>query len=110
MSVYFAQCSRTGDIKIGTSDYPPARVREVGFARKAKVVLMAEIRGEFDEEIRFHLKFIDDCTGGEWFRPTPELMETIEAIKAGSFDIASLPKRTFRPRHKMWPKVVGDAA
>lgn len=92
MSVYFIKpVGMDGPIKIGSSFSPTSRLGALDNWSPFALELVAEIAGEARLERRFHALFYHLHERREWFRPAPELVRVIEAIKAGSFDISTLP-------------------
>lgn len=77
--VYFVQ--NTGDqlIKIGCTQHLDARVDALQREAPAplRVIHVIADRG-YDLESALHAWFADDCAGGEWFRPTDDLLGYIE--------------------------------
>jgi len=71
--VYFAR--KNDLIKIGSSVDPKNRLR------KMNVDILVTVLGDKRTELAFHALFADAAIGNEWFRPVPELIELIEALK-----------------------------
>lgn len=61
--------------------------------------IIAEIVGGHNIERRFHALFAASHTRREWFDATPELLAIIEQIRAGEFDIESLPPPIWLTTH-----------
>lgn len=90
--VYFIKpIGMDGPIKIGCSVSPDNRRASLQYWSPFPLEVIAEIDGDYQLERRFHARFEHLFISHEWFRPAPELVETIEAVASGSFDIASLP-------------------
>lgn len=64
--VYFG--SRAGLIKIGTSEDPRRRARELG------IVLLRVAPGGVEDERRLHRRFARFRVDREWFLPAPEVL------------------------------------
>ena len=107
--VYFARLADgTGPIKIGCSEYIPARIRQIEIDMRAKIAVLAEAPGGFADERNLHIKFAADraprlslphrknqCFGAtEWFHATPALLAYIEiVIEAGRIELADHERR-----------------
>lgn len=72
--VYFAE--RDGLVKIGWSGHPCQR------ALGLKASLLAVVPGSRQDERIMHERFAGDRVAGEWFRPSPALVEYVDALKA----------------------------
>ncbi|WP_224364201.1 DNA N-6-adenine-methyltransferase [Hyalangium versicolor] len=78
--VYFAR-GPTGNIKIGVSANPWARVASLQTgAGGGKIVLLAIVDGGVEDERRLHERFASTRLVGEWFSPTPEILELIASF------------------------------
>lgn len=90
--VYFFGVRGLPEIKIGNSAQIKCRLYETrrkGITQSAYPILL--VRGGSRLEARFHAAFEPHHLGHEWFAPAPEILEAIEAIKAGVFDWSRLP-------------------
>lgn len=86
--VYFLRpAGKLGPIKIGCSESPKARARQIGSDRKEPIRLIADAPGTFTDEMRLHRQFADTRVEGEWFAATDELMAVIDHV----IDTGSLP-------------------
>ena len=91
--VYFIKpIGMTGPVKIGVSIAPDNRRKTLETWSPFPLEIVAEIEGGYALESRFHTLFIESYRKHEWFDWTPEMQAVIDAINAGSFDTASLPK------------------
>lgn len=91
--VYFIKpVGMDGPIKIGCSISPESRKSALDTWSPFALEILAEIDGSQWLERRFHAAFIHLHQRREWFDPAPELLATIEQIKAGTFDTDSLPE------------------
>lgn len=70
---------------------PAARLGSLETWSPFPLEVIAELPGDMTLERRFHAKFQDSHERREWFGWTPELQATVDAIKAGRFDVDSLP-------------------
>lgn len=103
--VYFLRpVGADGPVKIGTSAAPWHRLATYANWSPIPLEIAAEIEGGVTLERRFHAKFRHLHSHHEWFRASPDLTATIAALRAGRFDIASLP-----PPHSVVPKKVMSA-
>jgi hypothetical protein len=90
--VYFIKpVGMPGPIKIGCSLSPDNRRETLETWCPVPLEVVAEIDGGFALERRFHTVFADSYIKHEWFVWTPELADLIEQIKAGAFDVDTLP-------------------
>lgn len=96
--IYFI---RSGEyVKIGYSDNPLGRLRQVQTGNPIEAELLAVCPGGKDDEAAIHGAFQQHRVSGEWFRATPRLDALIEKVShdhpevqlAPSVDIARRPK------------------
>jgi transposase-like protein len=81
--VYFVRrTDGTGPIKIGCSAHLEARIKQLSCDMKAKFTVVATAPGSFIEEGRVHRRFAHLRETGEWFTPTAELLDAIDAVVA----------------------------
>lgn len=93
MTVYFIKpVNMAGPIKIGCSKSPDNRKATLSTWSPFALEIVTTIEGGIDLERRFHARFLHIHERREWFSWAPELAEAIAAIKAGTFDISSLPE------------------
>ena len=69
-------------IKIGFTTDLEGRFRTLCSAYPGPLIILHDMRGNFDLETDLHRKFKHLRTGGEWFRKDPELLAYIEKLKA----------------------------
>jgi hypothetical protein len=82
--VYFVQAERSRLVKIGQSTDVKHRLSELQHGNPDKLTVLAVIPDKhFDGE--FHIKFRDCHFSGEWFEPTPELMEFIQTLRVSEY-------------------------
>lgn len=90
--VYFLRpIGKEGPIKIGCSYEPKDRLSGYMAWSPVPLEIVATIPGNYTVESRFHAKFEHLHSHFEWFNVGPDLTETIEAIRAGTFDVDALP-------------------
>lgn len=85
--VYFAE--RNGLIKIGTTRHLGQRMDELG-AR-----LITATQGRTMHERAIHKMLADHATGGEWFRPHPDVWSVIMDVVLGRGDAVIAKAMTF---------------
>jgi len=61
-------------VKVGYSVNPEARVGELQTGNPRQLHLLAKVRGTREDERALHAKYIQYNLIGEWFIPTPELL------------------------------------
>lgn len=102
--VYFIKpIGMDGPIKIGCSAAPERRREGLELWCPIPLEIIAEIEGDRQLERRFHSRFLGCYIRHEWFNATPELVETIAAIRAGIFDLTTLPPPQHLPRKPKGP-------
>jgi Meiotically up-regulated gene 113 len=77
--VYFIQGENSKLVKIGMTTNLGNRLRELQAASPDRLKVLAVILHENHDGPR-HQQFRDAWAYGEWFRPTPELMASIESL------------------------------
>lgn len=93
-----------GPIKIGCSQSPDGRLATMMSWSPYPLVIAALIPGDGDLELRFHAHLGAAWSHGEWFLPTPAVLDVLERVAAGAFDLAELPPkgvRHSRPRKQV---------
>ena len=90
--VYFIKpVGMDGPIKIGCSARPDKRRSNLETWSPFPLEILAEIEGDEQIERRFHAKFFHLHERREWFRYGDDLADAIATIRAGTFDIKTLP-------------------
>ena len=72
-----------GAIKIGRTADMPQRMQHLNRENDAGIQVWATVPGNNLDEFIFHWRFADDRIGGEWFRPSPDLVEFIATLFTG---------------------------
>lgn len=109
--VYFIRRSDgEGPFKIGHSEHPEGRLASLMCWSPYPLTIVATIPGHRRLEQRFHAKFADAHSHGEWFRPTPELVWTAHLVARGAFDIETLPAPLHRLKGVPRPRSPASAA
>lgn len=83
--IYFIQAQGDGPIKIGvTGDNPRKRMVKIQSDCPWPVKLLGAIEGTVSQEKQIHLVLARYRTQGEWFEPTPIVLEAIStALECG---------------------------
>ncbi len=84
--VYFIQCENTGPIKIGFTKDIKKRFYGMQTGNPFKLNMLFNYRANRQTEEMFHEWFRGVNVRGEWFWPTPKLLEMIEECKAWEKD------------------------
>lgn len=79
--IYFLRAP-SGEIKIGTAVNVKRRLMDYTTYAPANYELLAIIPGGYALENELHRAFRFCHIRGEWFRPAPELIQRIEALRA----------------------------
>jgi Meiotically up-regulated gene 113 len=97
--VYFIQSGQGGPIKIGKAVNPTQRIGNIQVGNPHEVKLLHCLPDTGATEGRIHGIFEESHLRGEWFRPTCDLLEFIEALKSKSDAKArQLISRTIKQR------------
>ncbi len=78
--IYFAQALAIGYIKIGFTRSPVKRLAQLKDSSYEDTKMLATMSGGFKLEKSLHTKFADCRVFGEWFQPTPELLDYIKTV------------------------------
>lgn len=76
--VYFVQAEDGGPIKIGWAQDVASRVRQLQVGQSRRLRVIDAIKCSRTYERKLHRQFAASRLFGEWFEPTPELLELIE--------------------------------
>lgn len=77
--IYFIQCPDGGPVKIGYAEDVTKRVKDIQSCSPVPLALVATFDGDLKSEARWHKLFADQRLHGEWFAPTLEMAEAVEA-------------------------------
>ena len=80
--LYFIRCQDT--VKIGVSNCPWQRVKDLQTGAPGKLVLMSQIEKSGHRENECHKRLEHLRLYGEWFRLTDEVYQLINELKAGT--------------------------
>lgn len=80
--VYIIYCKDLGTIKIGYSDDPFARLRQLQVGNSSELSILSIFKGGRDEEIILHKKLVVNKVRGEWFVIDDSLMQELLAYQA----------------------------
>ena len=77
--IYFIQDRERNHIKIGFTDGSDAEVRRQALqtGNSSRLIVLFTMDGTRQDEKNLHERFSASCECGEWFRPTPELLQFI---------------------------------
>lgn len=111
MSVYFLRpIGMDGPIKIGFSDQPERRLKEMAMWSPFPLEIIAVVPGGKYLEGRLHAAFADVRLHWEWFKPIPDLKLAIRRLAAGmsarqAFDRHRILRRNLPPSRALpaWP-------
>jgi len=95
--VYFIRAGQSGPIKIGVASDPQKRAVSISTASFMPVELLATMDGDHNVERSLHQRFKKDRLNGEWFAPTPELIEFIMTLEK-----AENRPRKYPGRYGVW--------
>lgn len=110
MAIYFIQAGEAGPIKIGASWNVEARLKALSCFHYEELRLLASADGCQMVERELQIGFEPELVRGEWFSPSPRLMDFIARIKAGAamsdllHSIGRRPKKRCRSIHCAWCK------
>lgn len=76
----YAIRAENGLIKIGVSIQPERRIMALRSSSPTPLELLGYIPGSFGIENMLHKLLSDSSSHGEWFYPTPEVLEAVDAI------------------------------
>ena len=76
--IYFIKNIVSGTIKIGFSDTPNKRLKDLQTGSPDRLVLIKTIPGDRETESNIHQQFSHCRLEGEWFASTDELLEFIK--------------------------------
>lgn len=93
--IYFVQDSDSLAIKIGYAANPEERLATLQTANSSTLRLLAELPGGRADEAALHRRFAASRLVGEWFRPSPDLIEFL-------LDGARLLGQSGRDRDDTW--------
>ncbi len=79
--IYFIKNIETGRIKIGYSETPKKRLRELQTGSDSRLVIIKTIKGDLNKEKELHDKFSHLRTNGEWFESDDELLQFIKGTE-----------------------------
>ncbi len=77
-TVYFIQAGDHGPIKIGYSSDPFRRLANLQSGHYEPLTLLGFCSGGAETEARLHADLAPYCMNGEWFLPSPEVLDVIE--------------------------------
>lgn len=104
--IYFLAPIGGGPIKIGCSDIPARRLREIQFWSPYPLEVLTSAPGSLKDERRIQTAFESSWSHGEWFKATPDLYALVNSIRASGelptwIKTIELKPRT-GPRGRKW--------
>jgi hypothetical protein len=78
---YAIQVDPDGPVKLGISQNVQRRLEGLQTAAPYRLKLLVAVPGFRETEKSVHARFQDARIGGEWFNPTPELLDFIHDLK-----------------------------
>lgn len=88
--VYFLRAIPSGNIKIGISTNPKARIGTLRTATHEAIEVIGMIAGDARLERKLHKEFADFRLAGEWFRPSSRLMARIDELCVEPIDLGDV--------------------
>lgn len=96
-NVYFARAGRDGPIKVGwTSGEVRRRIANLQIGSPEQITVLASMDGDPETERLVHAVHSSSRRLGEWFNPTPALLELIDRITSAAAMSAEQRDRTFQ--------------
>lgn len=89
--IYFVQAGDEGQIKIGASQDPGRRLRELQTGSPVRLHLLAATQGEEGAEKKLHHRFQEFRRDGEWFDPDPEILFYISGLGSNALEVTTCP-------------------
>ena len=78
--VYVVRSEPSGNLKIGITADPKLRLSQMQVGAWETLALVLTIPGDPESEQSLHRRFRKHRIQGEWFRPSPEVLEWIEEV------------------------------
>lgn len=108
MRTYVILCQRTRLLKIGKSENPSTRLKQLQIGSPGRLKIVLDIDGDFEAAMHHHFRRFN--AGGEWFYPRGHIWQCInylqdERRKVDSCDFYSW-KKTRLPNKKRKPKII----
>lgn len=95
--IYFVRGTRSGMVKIGSTENLKARMRSLRTASPEPLEVLAVVPGGLSEERALHDRFAEHRAVGEWFHPRRELLAFVEKLtRDPRIDHPALRRRTAR--------------
>lgn len=79
--VYFVQGEFGGGVKIGYSQNPECRLKQLQTSYPDTLKILVLVPGSSKSEHLYHKQFENIKLNGEWFKPEKELLDEIEKLK-----------------------------
>lgn len=91
MAIYFFQAGDGGPIKIGHTCDVPLRLKTAQCFHHEEVRMLASGIGCRKIEKALHRRFDSQRIRGEWFHPSPEIVQAAAAVAAGTQPFVLVP-------------------
>lgn len=99
--VYFIRRSDgEGPIKIGSTRFLDQRLGSLMAWSPEPLRVLATIPGDVRRERQFHSMLASFRLHYEWFAPATEVLEVVEQVQRGAFDVSRLHNYSDRPRRR----------
>lgn len=85
--IYVIRAGDIGPVKIGHAVYPEKRLKQLQTANHEKLWLVKVVPGDRLFEAKIHVDLAGFRIGGEWFKPTPEVIEYVENMALADYEI-----------------------
>jgi hypothetical protein len=105
--IYFIWDSGSGNVKVGYSSEPVARLRDLQCANSYPLFLLGLTEGDPTEERMLHIHLEQFRMSGEWFRGCPDLFAEIRSLLNGK-EVRVLPSP--KPKRESIRESVGAVA
>lgn len=79
--IYFIQSGTDGPIKIGYSQDPTNRLKQLQTGSPKKLKLLCAVEGGFELERRLHDSLCQYHLNNEWYHPVKEITQTLDTLK-----------------------------
>lgn len=98
--IYFIGMLNDSIIKIGISNDPQKRLKELQVANPYELRLIFMFRGDESKEIQLHEKFVEYNIRGEWFYNIGKLKEYVNQILRTIDEKGNIPKDGMTPKER----------
>lgn len=106
--VYFIQCQTTGLVKIGRSQDPIKRLRNLSTSSPTPLKMISYGKALPNHERELHDQFAEHRSHGEWFHPAIELVEFAEAYTGSMHKVPEFPPPGVSEEDLIWEEEIAD--